>query len=516
MNTYLAKLKHIVPCFLIISIGNVIGLGLFRWLFSIQFQIININEEVWDFIIPIALPLITILIWLRPRFRILTFKDNSNGRFGFQLISLFALIPVMMISQAYLSSATGKLVHLFSVDQINSIDKARYYKLDKFAVATHFGGAYTDFRTSGKYNQHLNFDIYFVTPILLDSVKQLQSIPQFWYGVKYTKEISNRKSAKEKEEIYNAFYEESLSKMIKYPFYFLDHFERTPKSNDFKNYLRAIESSIKQNASSDFIILEPVFGKYEDRNGNKLPWIFGSFAIGLIIFLFALIWPNYSENERVKFLKGIKPKKDELLDIIQYLVPKGTHFISTIIADLNILVFILMFFSGINIFSIKTRELLEWGANRRYDTIGENEWWRLFTNIFLHNGIIHLVMNISGLAIAAFLIEPILGRKKYFALYVLSGLCASISSVLWYPNAISVGASGAIFGLYGSIFALLLLKKFNSTDKDILLTFTTIYVIINLLWGLSGGIDNAAHIGGLISGFLVTLLLYELEEDNVI
>jgi rhomboid protease GluP len=175
-----------------------------------------------------------------------------------------------------------------------------------------------------------------------------------------------------------------------------------------------------------------------------------------------------------------------------------------------------MFFSGINIFSIKTRELLEWGANRRYDTIGENEWWRLFTNIFLHNGIIHLVMNISGLAIAAFLIEPILGRKKYFALYVLSGLCASISSILWYPNAISVGASGAIFGLYGSIFALLLLKKFNSTDKDFLLTFTAIYVIINLLWGLIGGIDNAAHIGGLISGFLVTLLLYELEEDNVI
>lgn len=516
MKNYVLKIKHIVPCYFFIIFCNVIGLSLFRWLFSIQFQIININEEIWNLFIPIVLPIISILVWLRPRLRVLRFKNSDNGQFGFQVIALFFMVPVLIISQSYLSTATGKLLHLYSIKEISSSAKVKYYKLDKFAVATHFAGTYTSYSTSGRYNEHFNFDIYFVTPILVDSAIKLESIPKYWYGVKYSKQISNGKSAQEKEEIYKEFYQESLAKMIKYPFYLLDHIERTPKSSDLKNYLLAIEGSTQQSAGNDCVILEPVFDKYANRNGNILFWIFGSFGIGIVFLMFALIWPNYSESEKERFTKGIKPRRDELSIFVNYFVPKGTHFVSSIIADLNILVFLIMFFSGVGVFSINARDLLEWGANRRYDTIGQNEWWRLITNIFIHGGIFHLIMNISGLAIAAFLIEPVLGRKKYIALYILSGFCASISSVLWYANAISAGASGAIFGLFGGVFALLLLKKFNSINTDFLFTSTVIYVIVNLLWGLIGGVDNAAHIGGLISGFLITLLLNELEEDDVI
>jgi rhomboid protease GluP len=92
--------------------------------------------------------------------------------------------------------------------------------------------------------------------------------------------------------------------MNKYEFHSLDHFERKPTSDDRQNYLKAIEARTKQTANDSFIVLEPIKEKYEDRNGNKFAWIFGSFGIGLSVLLFALIWPGYSETEKKRFLTG--------------------------------------------------------------------------------------------------------------------------------------------------------------------------------------------------------------------
>ena len=298
--------------------------------------------------------------------------------------------------------------------------------------------------------------------------------------------------------------------MNKYEFHSLDHFEKTPTSDDRQNYMKAIEARTKQPTNESFIVLEPIKEKYEDRNGKKFVWIFGSFGIGLSVLLFALIWPGYSETERKRFLAGKKPKQDDLIDMLNYLVPKGEHFATSIILDLNILVFLLMVFSGIHIISPNGMELLQWGANRRFETTA-GEWWRLLSSMFLHGGIMHLLLNISGLVIAAFFVEPLLGRKNYFILYILSGLCGSLASIWWYPNTISVGASGAIFGLYGAIFGLLLTNAFPKASKKVMLMMIGIYVGINLLWGLTGGIDNAAHIGGLLSGALIGIILYKID-----
>lgn len=514
METYITKLKHILPTFFTITISTIVGLLLFRWLFVIQFDIIDLKEEVWCLWLPMGLPWIPLLIWLRPRFRILTFKkDNENGRFFFQVLSAGTIIVCLLISQNYLTTATGRLQKLSTIKEIDKIEKARYYSLIKFAVAPYYGGSFTDFRTSGKHNQYLNFDIFFVTPILANTSERVNKIPKYWYGINFKEQISNKISNEEKEKKYQVFYDECIEKMNKYEFHSLDHFERKPTSDDRQNYLKAIEARTKQNADDSFIVLEPIKEKYEDRNGNKFAWIFGSFGIGFGVLLFALIWPGYSEIERKRFLTGKKPKQDDLVDMFNYLIPKGDHFATSIILDLNILVFLLMVFSGINIISPSGIELLQWGANRRLETTG-GEWWRLLTSMFLHGGIMHLFLNISGLVIAAIFVEPLLGRKKYFILYILSGLCGSLASIWWYPNTISVGASGAIFGLYGAILGLLLTNAFPEGGKKGILMMIGIYVGINLLWGLTGGIDNAAHIGGLLSGALIGILLYKLGDGQ--
>lgn len=221
-NTYTAKLKHIVPTFLIVVFSTVIGLAIFRWLFCIQFSLLEIKEEIWVLWTPLIFPWIPITLWLRQRFRVLTFKkEEDKRRFGYQMICWLVLTAMLFVSQAYLTTATGKLQTLSTINDIDKVDNSRFYKLTNFTVAPYYVGAYTDFRTSGKYSQYLNFDIFFVTPILNDTAEEISSLPKHWYGVKHHKQISNKISSEEKDENYKAFYtilNENQSQTIEYIF----------------------------------------------------------------------------------------------------------------------------------------------------------------------------------------------------------------------------------------------------------------------------------------------------------
>ena len=119
----------------------------------------------------------------------------------------------------------------------------------------------------------------------------------------------------------------------------------------------------------------------------------------------------------------------------------------------------------------------------------------------------HLLLNMYGLFFAALFLEPILGQWKFIIAYLLCGLTASLTSILWHPGTLSVGASGAIFGMYGILTILLLFNKGEPGSKRFLLINSGIFIVINLVMGLRGGIDNAAHIGGLISGFLIGFII---------
>lgn len=508
MNTYQIKLKHILPTFLSITFITVTGLALIRWLF-IAFPIIDLKEEIWQLWIPMIFPWIPITIWLRPKLRILTFKSRiDNRRSFFQFITWMMMGAMLFNSQSYLTTATGKLEKLRNIKEADRKQKVRFYKLTEFAVAPYFGASYSDIRTVGRYNENLSITIFFVTPILSDTAEKITSVPKYWYGVKFSDRISNRISNEEKEGKYNSFFNECVAKMNRYDFHSLDHFESLGRSDDKDFFLKAIESRIKQPANENFVILEPVSEPYGLRNGNTFAWIFGSFGIGLFIFLISLTWPGNDAVEYERQLAGKKPEKDDVIEMLNYLIPKEGHFVTSIILDLNILVFLVMVLSGINIISPNALELLQWGGNRRPEVLN-GEWWRLLTNMFLHGGIMHLLLNIGGLVFAAIFIEPVFSRGRYFLLYILSGLIASLSSIWWHEHTVSVGASGAIFGLYGAILGLLLTNAFKKETKKGILIIIGFYVGINLIWGLTGGIDNAAHIGGLLSGAVIGVLLYK-------
>lgn len=503
--------------FLYVTIGTLLALILIRYFLAIEVELLNFKREVWEIWIPLALPWIPITIWLRPRYRILIFrKESDRKQFLFQFVTWGTMAASLIVSQMYLTTASGTLQQVADIEELAKKDATRYYQINSFQPLTSYGASSTDVRASGKYNQYLNIHIYFACPIVKDTVAAQPASFKYWYGVSFKKQISNRLDIEAKERAYNAFYRDCIEKMNRYAFQDLTYFERLPNTEDRDGYLKAVAS--RSNEQTGAVILEPKHEPFENRSGNKLQWIFGSYFIGTLVFLLMLSWPKVSKLELKRQLAGKKPKEDDVVDMFKFLIPKQPHVVTSIILDLNIVVFLLMQFAGVHIMAPNGLELLEWGANRRAETTS-GDWWRLLTSMFLHGGIMHLILNIYGLVLASLFIEPLLGSVRYAIIYFTSGIAGSIASIWWYENTASVGASGAIFGLCGAILAVTLTGIFAKEGKKLILILFGPYVLINLLMGLAGGIDNAAHLGGLITGAIVALIIYvalkpKLNEDT--
>jgi len=173
------------------------------------------------------------------------------------------------------------------------------------------------------------------------------------------------------------------------------------------------------------------------------------------------------------------------------------------IMGINVLVFVLMAFKGAGIFEPDGYVHVAWGSNYSPLTLS-GDWWRLISNTFIHFGIIHLAMNMYCLYMVGVFLEPMLGKGKYITAYLCTGILASLTSLWWHTETVnSAGASGAIFGLYGLFLALLTTNLIPKHVRDVQLKSIGIFVAYNLIYGMKSGVDNSAHIGGLISGFVI-------------
>lgn len=196
-----------------------------------------------------------------------------------------------------------------------------------------------------------------------------------------------------------------------------------------------------------------------------------------------------------------------LKTILAIIIPSKENFAGPLLLFVNISIFILMVISGAGFFEPGTGDILNWGGNYRRLTL-DGEWWRLITCNFVHIGFFHLAMNMYALIFVAIYLEPIIGRTKFAFGYLLTGVAASLASLWWNTNTISAGASGAIFGLYGIFFALLLTNFIERQARMTLLTSIGIFIVYNLAGGVKTGVDNAAHIGGLAAGIVIGFIYF--------
>ncbi|MCH8222941.1 MAG: rhomboid family intramembrane serine protease [Chloroflexi bacterium] len=171
-----------------------------------------------------------------------------------------------------------------------------------------------------------------------------------------------------------------------------------------------------------------------------------------------------------------------------------------------LLVVNLMVWAGLELSggSTSVPNLLRWGA-KFGPAIADGEYWRLFTPMFLHIGFAHLLTNSLGLIIFGRLVERYFGSLNFLLIYLLAGVFGNIASYAALSNGVGAGASGAVFGIIGA-YGSFLFRNRSTTGSMAQSTLGGLGIIvgINLIFGFSvSGIDNWAHIGGLVGGFLI-------------
>ncbi|HWZ34871.1 MAG TPA: rhomboid family intramembrane serine protease [Mucilaginibacter sp.] len=222
--------------------------------------------------------------------------------------------------------------------------------------------------------------------------------------------------------------------------------------------------------------------------------------------------------------------KEKLRSFLSAFTPAPKYFITPIIVLTNIAAFFLthiimvaLLFAGVfsvaqqhrhgathfhigNLSDTLENLYLSVGFSSRNPVLS-GQVWRLVTSIFSHFSLLHLGGNMIVLIYIGSLIESKLGRWNYLILYLLTGICASITSVVWHDHMVAAGASGAIFGLFGILLALLSTNFYEANARRALLISTAIFVAYSII-PIGKHVDHAAHFGGLISGYLFGLIAY--------
>lgn len=209
-------------------------------------------------------------------------------------------------------------------------------------------------------------------------------------------------------------------------------------------------------------------------------------------------------NLFVKITENINQTTNKKNKIADKIFSKKYPLVTYVIMGINILLFIYSIIANYDV-------ILKYGMYNPF--VLEGEFYRLFTCIFLHVGIIHIACNMYSLYVLGPQIESFFGKWKFLFIYLISGLCGSILSLTFNTSYISVGASGAIFGLLGSM--LYFGYHYRTYLGNVVRSQIIPIIILNLVIGFSvNGIDNFGHIGGLIGGILSTMIVGVPDKEN--
>jgi len=218
-------------------------------------------------------------------------------------------------------------------------------------------------------------------------------------------------------------------------------------------------------------------------------------------------------------------QRGEMGDVEQRVMPapwvrsQSSITLTHVLLGANVAVFIAMVLASGSA-DFDGRLLVHFGANFGPLTLS-GTWWRLLTYMFLHGGFLHIAMNMWCLWQIGALCESLYGRWTYAAVYLITGVAGGLASLAWNPHVLSVGASGALFGLTGALIASFYLGEFSLSGISIKGTLSSLlfFAGFNLFFGsMFPGIDNACHIGGLVSGLILGALIarFAPETDNTL
>lgn len=288
---------------------------------------------------------------------------------------------------------------------------------------------------------------------------------------------------------------------------------------DYENILRGIRSSIYQYQFEDVKLLGVLCTDEPDTvkdlvSGFGEHWVVDLKERKLLIY----------ENQILSFANAKEAIEESLLyeDMAGEVQEQKARrqflqdgLCNWLIIAVNVLIFILVELGGS---SEDAEYMIRCGAMLPSE-VGNGFWqYRLFTSMFLHFGIDHLINNMLVLAVMGHYLEKQIGKGKYLFLYLGAGIIGNLVSLYMsiYQHSIDVvsaGASGAIFGVVGGILCVIL--KNHGRIEDLSLRQIVFMILLSIYGGVtSQGVDNAAHIGGLIGGFILAAVLYRTADKE--
>lgn len=220
---------------------------------------------------------------------------------------------------------------------------------------------------------------------------------------------------------------------------------------------------------------------------------------------------NYSENANFKVVQDLASvmNHNNLYSKKEKLPLKQKPWITVSIIAINIIMYALtaylsFVYANGSLFDSDTSVLVLLGAKVN-ELIAQGEYYRLITCMFLHGGIVHLAVNMYSLYAIGPMVEKVYGKAKYITIYFVAGICSSMLSYT-FSSSISIGASGAIFGLLGAVLVFAIKSK-GKTGSGFIKNILSV-IFVNIFIGMTlPGIDNFGHIGGLLGGAIITFFI---------
>ena len=306
-------------------------------------------------------------------------------------------------------------------------------------------------------------------------------------------------------------------------FYIKDYYSNVSKKNKWiailekDDFIYAVVVEDEKYANTTFIeATEYIKNKYTKRAGINVVITTENSDCDLNGFdNYSKLVYSLKDKVIVYSHEGCKP----LVSFIEYInkkeIKKKNRFkdngVTYTLMGINIITFLVsVLFSSIvigygGIYNIDIETLTIMGAKVNY-LIDEGQVWRVITSAFLHGGVVHLFFNMYALKIIGAEAEYAYGKMKYIIIYIISAIGGGVFSYMFNPNSTSVGASGAIFGLFGAM----LIYGYRHRDrigKKYMMSLVKV-IGVNVIIGLTmSNIDNSGHMGGLIFGIITAIII---------
>jgi hypothetical protein len=296
LQSLIKKFKLIYLPFFIIAVVFVVGYSFVNWFFFVRTNTYPLREELYGFWLPAFLPWIPVIIWIRPKLRLLRLSGfKGHMSFAYQYIAVMAIAAPTIFAQKYIETAFATVANLESINQIEQHKPAKYYTLEKFELDKTNFGVRQAWNTSVN-NRYYRVYLYYIIPIIEKKADTAQSKCVAWMGVKYAANIDNWLDMREKDRQFVVFAIRCQNDFYAKDFKSFKYLQRVRDRRDLLAFKQSIRFSPKKSANKKTPVFFAVNEPFENRAGNTLGWILGTFVVGAGTWLLLLVRPKFANG----------------------------------------------------------------------------------------------------------------------------------------------------------------------------------------------------------------------------